>query len=210
IERGLQALLTEAERVARFGFTDTELARQKASVLRSYERLALEKDNTLAASRAGEYVRNFLINETLPSADDEYAFHQRFLPQITLAEINKLAREWFPLSTQNRLVIVTAPQKPGLTIPDQAKLAAIIKDSASAEVKPYVDTVASAVLLESSPAPGKIVNTSTNEKAGLTIWELANGVKVVLKPTTYRADEIIFRASSPGGTSLISDADYIP
>jgi zinc protease len=210
VERGLQALLTEAERVARFGFTETELARQKASVLRNYERLALEKDNTLASSRAGEYVRNFLINETLPSADDEYALHQRFLPEITLAEINKLAREWFPLSNKNRLVIVTAPQKPGVTMPDEAKLAAVIKESSSAEVKPYVDTVASAVLLESLPAPGKIVNTTTNDKAGLTIWELANGVKVVLKPTNFKADEIIFRASSPGGTSLVSDADYIP
>jgi zinc protease len=210
IERGLQALLIEAERVARFGFTETELARQKANVLRNYERLALEKDNTPAASRAGEYVRNFLINETLPSADDEYALHQRFLPEISLTEINKLAREWFPVSNQNRLVIVTAPQKSGLTMPDEAKLAAIIKDSAAGEIKPYVDTVASAVLLESLPAPGKIVDTTTNEKTGLTIWQLANGVRVVLKPTTFRADEIIFRASSPGGTSLVSDADYIP
>jgi len=210
IERGLQALLTEAERVARFGFTETELARQKAGVLRSYERLALEKDNTLAASRAGEYVRNFLMNETLPSADDEYALHKRFLPEITLTEINKLAREWFPLSNQNRLVIVTAPQKAGLTVPDQAKLATVIKDAASVEVKPYVDTVASAVLLESVPASGKVVNTSTNDKAGLTIWELANGVKVVLKPTNFRADEVLFRASSPGGTSIATDADYIP
>ena len=210
IERGLQALLTEAERVARFGFTETELARQKANVLRNYERLALEKDNTLAVNRANEYVRNFLIDETLPSADDEYVLHQRFLPEIALAEINKLAREWFPVSNQNRLVIVTAPQKAGVTVPDEAKLAAIIKESNSAEVKPYVDTVASAVLLESLPAPGKIVNTSTIDKAGLTMWGLANGVKVVLKPTTFRADEIIFRATSPGGTSLVSDADYIP
>ena len=210
VERGLQALLTEAERVARFGFTETELARQKANVLRNYERLALEKDNTLAVNRAGEYVRNFLIDETLPSADDEYALHQRFLPEITLAEINKLAREWFPVSNQNRLVIVTAPQKAGVTVPDEAKLAAIIKESNSAEVKPYVDTVASAVLLESLPAPGKIVKTGTIDKAGLTMWELANGVKVVLKPTTFRADEIIFRASSPGGTSLATDADYMP
>src|SRR4029078_1426032 len=115
VENAMRALLTEAERVARFGFTETELARQKASVLRSYERLALERDNTLAASRPNEYVRNFLINETLPSADDEYALHQRFLPEITLAEINKLAREWFPLTNQNRIVVVTAPQKTGLT-----------------------------------------------------------------------------------------------
>ena len=210
VERSLRALLDEAERVARFGFTETELARQKANMLRRYERLALEKENTLSAMRAAEYIRNFLVNETLPSLDDEYALHQRFLPEITLAEINKLAREWFPVSTKNRLVVLTAPEKSGLAIPDEAKLAAIINEPPATELKAYVDTVGSAVLLESLPAPGKIINTSTNDKAGLTIWELANGVKVVLKPTNFRADEILFRAASPGGTSLASDADYIP
>src|SRR4029434_5782635 len=77
-------------------------------------------------------------------------------------------------------------------------------------LKAYVDTIGTAVLLESLPAPGKIVNASTNEKTGLTTWELANGVKVVLKPTTFRADDIQFRATSPGGTSLANDADYVP
>ena len=210
IENAMRALLTEAERVARFGFTETELARQKLSVLRNYERLALEKDNATSSAKAAEYIRNFLMGETLPSAEDEYALHKRFVPEITLAEINKLAREWFPHSPQNRMVIVTAPEKSGLAIPDEPKLAAIIKDAPSAELKAYVDTVGSAVLLESLPAPGKIVNSTTNEKTGLTIWELGNGVKVVLKPTDFRADEIVFRASSPGGTSLVSDADYIP
>ncbi len=209
VENAMRALLTEAERVARFGFTETELARQKISVLRNYERLALEKENALASSKAAEYIRNFLMGETLPSADDEYALHQRFVPEITLAEINKIAREWFPLSPENRMVIVTAPEKSGLVIPDQPKLAAIIKES-PAELKAYVDTIGSAVLLESLPAPGKIVNSTTNEKTGMTTWELGNGIKVVLKPTNFRADEILFRASSPGGTSLASDADYIP
>ena len=210
VENAMRALLTEAERVARFGFTETELAREKASMLRYYERLALEKENVLSSSKADEYVRNFLVGETLPSADDEYALHQRFIPEITLAEINKLAREWFPVSAQNRLVVVTSPEKSGLAVPDESKLAAIIKETPAAELKPYVDNVGSAVLLASLPAPGKIAKASTDAKTGLTTWELANGVKVVLKPTDFRADEILFRATSPGGTSLVSDADYIP
>src|SRR5205823_3897546 len=45
---------------------------------------------------------------------------------------------------------------------------------------------------------------------GITQWELSNGVKVILKPTTFKEDEIVFSATSPGGTSLASDADFIP
>ena len=208
IERGLDALLSEAERVARFGFTATELDRQKQSVLRSYERNALEKENRLSGSRADEYVRNFLENESLPTADDEYALQKRFLPGITLDEINKLAREWFP--DRNRTVLVTAPEKSGLVIPDESKLAAVIKGAAAKDLKPYVDTVGSAVLLDSTPTPGTIAKTTTKDAIGITEWELSNGVKVILKPTTFKEDEILFRATSPGGTSLASDKDYIP
>ncbi|HEU4388392.1 MAG TPA: insulinase family protein [Blastocatellia bacterium] len=208
IERGLDALLVEAERVARFGFTATELDRQKQTVLRGYERFAVEKDNQLSGDRADEYVRNFLQNETLPSADDEYALHKRFLPEITLAEVNKLAREWFP--DRNRAVIVTAPAKIGVAMPDESKLAAVIKAVPGKELKPYLDTIGTAVLLDSIPSAGTIVKTTTKEAIGITEWELSNGVKVVLKPTNFKEDEILFRATSPGGTSLASDRDYIP
>ena len=208
IERGLDAILSEAERVEKFGFTATELDRQKQNVLRQYERNAIEKENRDSGSRADEYVRNFLDNESLPTADDEYNLHKKFLPGITLDEINKLAKEWFP--DKNRMVVVEAPQKAGLTIPDQAKLAVVLKSAETKELKPYVDSVASATLLDSAPAAGKVIKTSTKESAGITEWELSNGVKVILKPTNFKEDEILVRASSPGGSSLAPDSDYIP
>ena len=79
--------------------------------MRNYEQLAAQKNTRVSASRAAEYIRNFLDGETLPTADDEYALHQRFLPTVTLDEVNKIAKEWF--SDANRLVIVSAPDKPG-------------------------------------------------------------------------------------------------
>lgn len=207
IERGLDALLSEAQRVARFGFTATELDRQKQSVLRQYERGALEKENRESASRAGEYQRNFLTGEPLPTADDEYNLHKKFLPEITLAEVNKLAKEWFP--DRNRIVIIEAPEKAGITIPDQAKLASVMKSTETKELRAYVDTVANAALIESAPAAGKVVKTATKEALSITEFELSNGVKVILKPTNFKEDEILFRASSPGGTSLAPDKDFI-
>jgi zinc protease len=208
IERGLDALVAEANRVAQFGFTQTELDRQKRAVLSNYERLAAEKLNRVSASRADEYIRNFLQGETLPTADDEFALHQRFLPTVTLEEVNRIAREWF--TANNRLVVVTAPDKPGVVVPDQAKLTAVLTAAAGKPLTAYVDTLASAVLLATPPTAGSIVKTSTKDAVGITEWELSNGVKVVLKPTTFREDEILFRATSPGGTSLASDADYVP
>jgi len=206
IERGLEALLNEAERVARFGFTATEFDRQKQDVLRNYEQYALEKENTESGQRAAEYIRNFLDAEPLPSADDEYALHKKFLPGITLDEVNKLAKEWFP--DRNRIVIVEAPEKPGVVIPDQTKLAAVLKSAGSKDLKAYVDSASGSALLEGAPAPGTVTKTVTKEAIGVTEWELSNGVRVILKPTNFKEDEILFRATSPGGTSLATDADY--
>jgi zinc protease len=170
--------------------------------------MAVEDQNRQSNSRADEYVRNFLTDEPLPGIELEQALQQRYLPEITLQEINAIAKEWF--KDGNRFVIVTAPDKPGLVMPDEAKLAAAIKAASSTNVTAYVDTVTSAALLDPLPAPGSVVKTATKDAIGITEWELSNGVKVVLKPTTFREDEIVFRAFSPGGTSLASDADYIP
>jgi len=209
IERGLQTLLVEAERVTRFGFTAPELDRQKQNMLRTYERYVAEQDNTEAASRADEYVRNFLQDETLPSPEDEYKLHQQFLPQVTLEEVNGLAKEWFP--DRNRVVVVRAPERAGLAVPDEAKLTAVMKSGTDTkDLKPYVDTIASAALLEVTPKAGSVVKTSTKEASGITEWELSNGARVVLKPTNFKNDEVVFRAFKFGGTSLVSDKDYIP
>jgi zinc protease len=183
------------------------LDRQKQAVLVSYERQAIEKDNITSSSRAAEYIRNFLQKESLPTLDDEYALQQRLLPGVTLDEINKIAKDWF--TDQNRLVIVTAPEKPGLVLPDEARLAAAIKPATARDIKPYVDSVGAATLLDVIPQPGTVSKTTTKDALGITEWELSNGVKVVLKPTTFKEDEILFRATSPGGTSLASDKDFI-
>src|SRR5262249_25352892 len=125
-----------------------------------------------------------------------------------LDEINKLARQWY--SDKNRIVIVSAPDKASVVVPSEARLATIMKSAASKELTAYVDNVsATTTLLDTAPTAGTIANASTREAIGITEWELGNGVKVVLKPTMFREDEILFRATSPGGTSLATDQDYV-
>jgi zinc protease len=208
VDRALDALLTEAERAARFGFTPAELERQKAQRLRGYELLYAEKDTRPSATLADEYVRNFTLNETLPGIALEYALHQRFLAEISLAEVNKTAKGW--TGRGSRVVVVTAPEKPGLAAPNEASLAAVIERVDKKEIAAHVDSAAGLVLLDKTVQPGRIVRESRYQAAGVTEWGLSNGATVALKPTSYQGDEVVFRATSPGGHSLASDADFVP
>jgi len=206
VAKGLDALLTEVQRVARFGFTATELERAKQAMMIGYERVVTESPDRESASRADEYTRNFLEDEALPTIWQELAFHRRFVPQITLAEMNALTSDWFP--DRNRLVIVSAPELQGVSLPSQAQLEAVARAVATKTLKPYVDTAAGQTLLETPPKPGSIVKTIDRPEAGITEWTLSNGATVVLKPTKLKEDQILFRAFAPGGTSLASDADF--
>src|ERR1051325_4083299 len=208
VERGLTSLFTELNRVARFGFTQTELNREKLNTQLYLERAMAERDKSDSGPLADEYVPNFIHNEPIPGIVYEYGLSQRFTPEITLAEVNALAKDWVP--DRNRLVVVAAPDKDRALLPTDARMAAVIKTASDATVTAYVDTVSNMPLMANKPMPRMVAKETTNDALGITEWTLSNGVRVVLKPTNYKQDEIIFRAVSPGGTSLASDADYIP
>jgi len=206
-ERGLAALAAEAERVARFGFTATELARQKVSSQRYLQQALAEKDTSPSQPLAEEFIRNFMNDEPLPGIVAEQRMAQQLMPGITLEEVNRLAASWLP--DRNRVVVVNAPERAGATVPTEATLASALASVGVRALTAYVDRVNTAPLLDPLPAPGRVVSTTANEALGLTEWRLSNGARVVLKPTTFKADEILFRAVSPGGTSLATDADYV-
>jgi zinc protease len=204
VTRGLDALVTELKRVAAFGFTATELDRAKQANLAGSERVVNESPDRESSSRADEYTRNFLQREALPTIWQELAFHRRFLPEITLEEMNALAADWFPEA--NRLVMVSAPEVAGRPLPSEAQLAAAVEAAAARNLTAYVDSAAGQTLMERPPAKGSIVSTAV--KGNVTEWKLSNGATAVLLPTTAKVDQILFAASAPGGTSLASDADF--
>jgi zinc protease len=206
VEKGLAALYAEAERVVKFGFTQSEFDRQKTNLLRGLEQAMAEKDKRPSGQLAAEYVRSVTQGEPIPGLAYESTITRSLVPTITLSEVNALAAEWVPEG--NRVVMVSAPKKDGVPVPTEAQLAAAIKAAASTPLTAYVDTVTATTLMRAMPAPGRVVK-ETARAWGITEWELSNGIKVVLKPTDFKEDEILFRAFSPGGTSLVSDAEYV-
>ena len=206
IVRGLDALLTEAERVARFGFTATELERQKSDVLRQYESAFAERDKTNSIDFANEYVRHFLEGAAIPGIAAEFALVRQSLDGITLAEVNALATTSMP--DRERVIVVQAPEKEGLVLPAREALVAVFGAVETKALEPWVDRIAGA-LIATAPLRGRIVSERHVPRVDVTEWILSNGVRVLLRPTDFKDDEVVFRAWSPGGLSLIADADYM-
>src|SRR5690606_6153751 len=198
---------TEAERVARHGFTATELDRARINLLRALERAYAERERSNSGSYANEYVRHFLTGEPIPGIEWEYTAAQELLPGVTLDEVNALAREW--LAAEDRVVFVAGPEKQDVALLTEERLRAVLARVEAAEIPPYEDTVVDAPLLAELPTGSPVVEEIEHVAAGLTEWRLANGVRVLLKETDFRDDEIVMRAYSPGGLSLASDADYL-
>jgi zinc protease len=207
IERGLLTLLTEGERVAQFGFTESELEREKAELLRAMEQAYAEREKTNSSAYASEYVRAFLFAEPIPGIAYEFELYQRFVPEVRLEDVDRLAAQW--IIDENRVIMVNGPQKEDVKIPDEAELSAVFAAVAAEQITPYVDSVSDAPLIPVMPEAGAIVETEAIEEIGLLRWELDNGVRVLLKPTDFKDDEILIRAWSQGGVSLASDEDYI-
>jgi zinc protease len=203
IERGLEAVLTEAERVARHGFSATELERAKADLLRGYEVAYAERDKSNSATYASEYVRAFLEDEPIPGIAYEFELAQQAIPRVAVEEVNGLARE----SMRGSMVIaVQAPEKDGVEVPTEAELLALFDAVRAKEIAPYRDLVAETPLVASRPDPGRVTGETRHDAVGVIEWSLSNGARVLVKPTQFKNDEILFRAFSPGGASLAPDS----
>jgi len=208
VARGLRALYSEGEKVARFGFTATELERQKSEMMRYFERAVVQRETEDTSALAEEFTRAFLEGEPTPGIQVEYDLHKQFMPGITLEETNALAREW--MTPRDRVITVSVPEKPGVAVPTEAELRAALEEVKTAELAAYEDRTTEAPLLAEPPAPGTIVGERAIDAVGVTEWTLSNGARVILKPTTFKEDEILFRAISAGGISLADDENLIP
>lgn len=206
LQKAVQAVVAENERARQFGFTESEFERAKKNVMNAMEKNWKEKDKTRSASFVQEYQRNFLEEEAIPGIDYEYNFYKDNLGKISLKDVNAMAGQF--ISDKNRVVIVMAPEKDKGSLPGEQTLLSWI-GSAGSGVKAYVDDVSDKPLLDKAPAPGKIVSEKKESEIGTTELTLSNGVKVFLKPTDFKNDQILINAYSPGGSSLVSDADYI-
>jgi zinc protease len=200
-----EAMLAETERARRFGFTATELDRVRTNYLRSLEQAWAERDKSESAGFAAAYVSMALSGEPVIGIARQMELGNALAPTITLDEVNAVARA--TLGDSNRVILVAGPAQPDVKLPTEAEMLAVFARARTATVAAYVDSTSDEPLIASAPAPGRIVSERTLPETGILEWTLSNGARMLVKPTDFKADEVLFAAQSPGGSSLLSDAE---
>lgn len=204
-QKALNVLMAELLRAKKFGFTESELELAKKQMLSGMERAYNERNTTESSALTEEYIRNFLENEPIPGIENEYKYYQDLLPGISLTEVNKQPAEW--ISNTNTFSLIMAPDDMKDKLPTSEALLAMTRAALTQEVTAGEQKAVAANLMDKTPKSGKVTKTTQQKDLGATTYTLSNGVKVTLKPTDFKSDEIIITGVRKGGTSNYGAAD---
>ncbi|MGZ5135238.1 MAG: insulinase family protein, partial [Flavitalea sp.] len=206
VNKGLNAIAEEIERVKRFGFTAAELERAKKNTLTNYEKAYNNRDKTESENYVQEYINHFLEQEPSPGIAKEFEYVKALLPGISIDEVNSMSKRF--KDEKNRFVFVLGPEpKPDQKLPKEKDLLAILDAKEKADIKPYEEKAIATTLITKQPKAGKVISQTKNAVLNTTELKLSNGATVILKPTNFKDDQILMGATRAGGKNNYGLAD---
>ncbi len=204
-KKAMNAMTGELVRAQKYGFTETELELAKKDMMSGMERTYNERKTTDSKNYVEEYIRAFLSNEPFPGLEKEYNYYKSMLPAITITDVNGMVREW--TKNANTFTLITAPDKADLNLPDNASLLAMTKAGLSQDIAQKEEKVVASSLLEMGPPKGQLTKTTKEDGFDATTYTFENGVKVTIKKTDFKSDEILLTGVKKGGTNSYGAED---
>lgn len=198
-----KALLVEIEKMRRYGFTEPELERVKTDFLRRLERAAENAGDRMNAEFIYPIINHFAYNEPILDPAYELQVAQGYMPFIQLEQLNQIAEQI--ITEENRVVLVNSPEREGIVLPTEEELIELMDSVEEMELEAYEEEDLDMPLVDiSAIVPGTIVK---EEKGAFetTVWHLSNGIRVVVKPTDYKKDEVLFSLRNDGGQSTLPE-----
>ncbi len=207
-DEALAALYREMLRAARYGFTVSEYERFKQEYLSQLEDKYSKKDKVYTNNYVNECVRHFLDGDAMPGIDVEYQMMKMIVPQLPLEMINQALKESCHENDNNLVLVMFAPDKEGIVLPQKQELIDVLHRVQAENIEAYKEEVNNDPLI-SETLKGSKVKSITDGVYDTKVVTLKNGVKIHVKKTDYTPNSISMRATSWGGNSLYSDAEYL-
>ena len=208
-DEAFRAIYTEMERMRRHGFTAGEFERAKQEILRWSERQYTNRNDVHNDSYAQRYLDHYAKGTPMMDAETQWQIDQMVINQMNVDVINQ-AYAQFVRPNENLVILVRSPKKEGVAVPAAEDIKTIIAEVEASEIEAYEDnTVIEPLIDPATKLKGsKVKATAQNESLGYTEWTLKNGIKVIVRPSTLKADEVTISAVSKGGLSMLSDEEY--
>ncbi|MBE8722650.1 M16 family metallopeptidase [Sphingobacterium pedocola] len=191
--------------IKQYGFTETEIERLKTSYHSSLDQSLKEYDKADSKSFMDQILAYYLKNEPAPSFDYLYPILKDAVNGVTLQDIQQYATDFDGLKNRDMILVHTKETE---KVPAEQEINSWLIAAQQQQVRPYEEEQVANTLLPNLPAPGSILSESRDTTVHTQTLLLSNGVKVILKPTSFKNDEIQITSFSPGGYSLYDLADY--
>lgn len=183
-------------RACRTGFTQSELDRAINNLKSRYDKRFNERNNTNTSVLAKELINAFKDNVPAMGVEAERDFFNNFVIQMPVEAYNQALSKI--ITPNNQVILIQQQKKEGKTLPSEQETLAIVNDVLNRQYEAYVDETITEPLIAHLPAKGEIVKVEDG-RFGTTEMILSNGIKVIVKPTDYKDDEILFQAFRKGG-----------
>ena len=201
---GLEAALREIERLRRHGFTADELAASRTAILSGYWQQIDPRSQT-SATLTEALIDHVVMGRPLIDPGLDASLLAKLLETVTLCDLHAEMSDL--TGAGNRLAVVQGP--PWAELPDPTEVKAVLERVGAQPVDDYVPApFVLKPLVRNKPAGGPVVDEKLIEPLDVHEWRLANGVRVLIKSTAVDSGMVQVTAFSPGGHSLVADADY--
>ena len=205
VEGAYRALCTEIARMTKYGFLDSEYLRARDEYLSALENVYNNRNQQNSGRLVSEYVESFLNGEPIPGVEYEYNVMNMIAKSIPVTAVNQMIGQL--VGSDNRVVMGMFPENDKVKVPTEAQLAQIEKEISESQIDAYVDNVKTEPLITSLPKKGKIVKEAACKEYDAKEWTLSNGVKVIVKKTDFKADEVKMFAVAKGGIEVFPEKD---
>ncbi|WP_224491077.1 M16 family metallopeptidase [Robertkochia flava] len=196
----MEFALMEMKRLAQHGATEGELERTITAMKTGIINREKNKHKISNDQHAKQLYNHYFNGGPLADISwyKDYALAR--LETISNEDIKAWINDHFDLS--NTVIAVTGNGKE--EYPSKAAFEGVLEKVKTLETSPYKDTYVDKPLVEDELKDVAIVATEQIEALDARIYTLENGVRFVLYPTDHSKDQIMMKAYSPGGMSLLN------
>ncbi len=204
-QQSFEEIFIEYERLKRYGVLESEIKEARKALLDESGTALIEQVTKTSRSFADSYIHKSLYKSNIFSLKEYNRLCKKYLPSITDDDINQFLNR---IDSNDRVMVSLGNSGSLDAFPNRNKVETVMAKTKSMEIGLYSHKTEKNLSVDTL-SKGSIVKTIYHKKANVTVLELFNGARVVLKPTLFKLDDIVFSAYSPGGLSLLAP-EFIP